>query len=281
MRRKGSVHLAGIIPVIRRGTNFKMDWHDCLMPISPGYTALEHAVYECAMAGCHTIWIAASEDVSPLARKRIGDFVQDPVFLGRKGKYPSKDRRAVPVFYIPLKERESLVSWAILETCQKVTEISSDISKWLRPEKFYISFPQGVYDVKILRQHRQAIINEDNLLLSSQGLTVRDGEYLGFTLSEQDIDSSIEVFKEVENKYLFSEGTEIYAEDIFSLDKIFSRVIIEESEQVELPFYGCIKDWDGYCDYLSSDYSKDVRHPGELVISYREWNPIGKDNKRS
>jgi hypothetical protein len=79
----GSTHLAGIIPVVQNTLNFEMPWHDCMMPIAPDYMALEHSVYECAMAGCHTIWIVAAEDVSPLARKRIGDFVQDPVFLGR------------------------------------------------------------------------------------------------------------------------------------------------------------------------------------------------------
>ncbi len=279
MRRKGSVHLAGIIPAIQKTSNFEMDWHDCLMPIATGYTALEHAVYECAMAGCHTIWIIASEDVSPLARKRIGDFVQDPVFIGRKGKFPSKDRRPIPVFYIPLEERRDSVAWAITEACQKVSAISSDISKWLQPERFYISFPQGIYDVKILRQHRQTIINEENILLSSDGLTVRDGEYLGFTLSKGDIDDSVETFKEIENQHLFgSEDEEYLGEDIFSLDKIFSRVIIEESEQVELPFYGCVEDWNGYCNYLSSGHSKDIRHPGKLIISYREWNPVGFDN---
>ena len=221
----------------------------------------------------------ASEDVSPLARKRIGDFVQDPVFLGRKGRFPSKDRRPIPIFYVPLKDRRESVAWAIIEACLGVSDISSDISKWLQPSRFYISFPQGVYDVKILRQHRQAIINEENLLLSSNGRTVRDGELLGFTLSRQDINNSVEIFKEIENQYLFgSEDTESFGEDIFSLDKIFSRVIIEESEQVELPFYGRINDWDGYCNYLSSDYRRDIKHPGELVISYREWNPVGLEN---
>lgn len=274
----GSTHLAGIIPVVQNTLNFEMPWHDCMMPIAPGYTALEHSVYECAMAGCHTIWIVAAEDVSPLARKRIGDFVQDPVFLGRKCKYPSNDRRPIPIFYVPLKDRQNSVAWAIIEAAAEVTEISSQISKWLEPKRFYISFPQGVYDVKTLRQHRHSIMNEDRFFLSFDGQTVRDGEYLGFTFTKDDLKSCLKIFKEIENNYLFGEEQDNSEDDIFSLDKIFSRVIIEESEQVELPFYFCIEDWIGYCDYLSSDYSRNVKHPGKLVISYREWNPIGTDN---
>lgn len=90
MRRKGTAHLAGIIPVTQSAYKFKMDWHDSLMPIAPGYTAIEHSVLECAMAGCHTIWIAAAENTTPLIRHRLGDYVQDPVFLGRKNRFPQE-----------------------------------------------------------------------------------------------------------------------------------------------------------------------------------------------
>jgi hypothetical protein len=279
MRGKGSAHLAGIIPVVQNTSNFRMEWHDCLMPVAAGYTALEHAVYECAMVGCHTIWIIASEDVSLLARKRIGDFVQDPVFLGRRSRFPSENRRPIPIFYVPLEERKSIVSWAIVEAASRARDISSTISKWLEPERFYISFPQGVYDVKLLRQHRHSIIREDGLLLLSGDLTVRDGEYLGFTLTKNDLQDCVEVFKEIENDHLFKEhDQENFNDDVFSLDNVFSRVIIEDRKQVELPFYYRIDDWDGYCNYLSSEYSRNVKHPGKLIISYREWNPIGVDN---
>ena len=278
MRRKGTAHVAGIIPVIQNSSEFNMDWHDCLMPIAPGYTAIEHCVYECAMAGCHTIWIIAADDVSPLVRRRLGDFVQDPVFIGRKGKFPSKDRRPIPIFYTPSDSSYNSVAWSIAQGASKAMKISSSISKWLVPEKFYISFPCSVYDVKFLRQHRHSIINEDNVLLSTAGRTVGDGEFTAFTFGVDNLRESLVLLNKLENENLFDDQKE-NIKDTFSLDKIFSRVIIiEESEQVELPFYSCIEDWNGYCNYLSSDYSKDIHHPGKLIISYREWNPIGFDN---
>jgi hypothetical protein len=278
MRRKGTAHLAGIIPVIHSSSEFNMDWHDCLMPIAPGYTAIEHCVYECAMAGCHTIWIIAADDVSPLVRRRLGDFVQDPVFIGRKGRFPSKDRRPIPIFYAPSDSSYNSVAWSIVQGASKAIEISSSISKWLVPEKFYISFPCSVYDVKFLRQHRHSIINEDNVLLSTAGRTVADGEFTAFTFGVDNLRESLVLLNKLENENLFDDQKE-NIKDTFSLDKIFSRVIlIEESEQVELPFYSCIEDWNGYCNYLSSDYSKDIHHPGKLIISYREWNPVGFDN---
>ena len=35
--------------------------------------------------------------------------------------------------------------------------------------------------------------------------------------------------------------------------------------------------WDGYCEYLGSEERKEIKHPGPLVISYREYNPMGLD----
>jgi hypothetical protein len=274
MRRKGTAHLAGIIPVEQGTSKFKMDWHDSLTPIAPGYTAIEHSVYECAMAGCHTIWISAAEDVTPLIRRRIGDYVQDPVFLGRKNKYPSRDRRPIPVFYVPVVDRQELASWSIISGARTALEISETISKWLVPEKFYVSFPSGIYDVKILRQHRASIISEDNILLSANNLTIRDGSHLGFTFGIEELIACEGIFEKMYNNNLFEDQKN---ED-FSLDRIFSGVILKESEQVELPFYYSIEDWEGYCNYLSSAYSKELKHPGKLVISYREWNPIGTNN---
>ena len=277
MRKKGTAHLAGIIPVVHNSLEFNMDWHDCLMPIAPGYTAIEHSVYECAMAGCHTIWIIAADDVSPLVRRRIGDFVQDPVFLGRKGKFPSKDRRPIPVFYTPSDEHRDSAAWSIVQGALRATEVSSAITKWLAPEKFYVSFPQSVYDAKFLRQYRQSIINEDNVLLSAEGRTVRDGEHAAFTFGPNDLKKSLALLNRLENDNLFGDQ-ENDTKDVFSLDKVFSHVIIQESEQIELSFYHSINSWDGYCNYLSSEHSGLIRHPGKLIISYREWNPVGTDD---
>ena len=71
-------HLAGIIPVSGVKSDFNMPWHESLMPIAPGYLAVERAVVECAYAGCDTIWIVCGDDVEPLIRYQVGEVVQDP-----------------------------------------------------------------------------------------------------------------------------------------------------------------------------------------------------------
>ena len=74
-----SFHLAGLIPIAGQPLDYKMDFPDCMMPISQNYTLIEHAVYECAMAGCETIWLICNDDIAPLIRYRVGDSIQDPV----------------------------------------------------------------------------------------------------------------------------------------------------------------------------------------------------------
>jgi len=254
--------------------DFMFDWHDSLMPIAPNYYAFERSIYECALAGCHTIWIVADDDVSPLVRHRIGDFVQDPVFLGRKGKFPSRDRRQIPVFYVPMKEVERYCfSWNIIHGMLTANNISGDISKWLKPEKFYISFPYGVYDPETIRPHRQDIIKSDNFFLTFEDQSARTNDLLGFTLNKDQLLPCIQKYEEYENRVLFDQNIKKY----LPLDKMLSDVIID-NVRVELDQYCQINSWDNYRSYMNSELSQTQRHPGKLIMSYREWNPIGEEN---
>ena len=61
---KKTFHLAGIVPVAGKESDFGFEWSGCMMPIASNYTAVERAVVECAWAGCETIWIICNDDVS-------------------------------------------------------------------------------------------------------------------------------------------------------------------------------------------------------------------------
>ena len=73
-------NIAGIIPIAGQRKDFNLDWHDCMMPIGPDYLAVERAVFECAYAGCASIWIVCNDDIAPLLRRRIKDFILDPIY---------------------------------------------------------------------------------------------------------------------------------------------------------------------------------------------------------
>jgi len=80
-----SFHLAGIVPVAGQKLDFNFPWHDCLQPIGKNYLAVERAVLECAYAGCETIWVVCHNDMQPLIKHRLGEYVLDPVFYKEQG----------------------------------------------------------------------------------------------------------------------------------------------------------------------------------------------------
>ena len=279
-------HLAGIVPVATKNLGFNMEWHDSLMPIAPNYHAIERAVLEAAVAGCKTIWIVANDDTTPLLRHRMGDFIQDPVYLRRRNRFPSEQRRPVPIFYVPTATKHwnkmGCLPWNILWGAKKAHSIASDISKWMAPIRYYVSFPYSVYDPLQLRDHRLAIAKDHNFVLTHNGRSFLTIDLLGFTFNNSHLVEVEKIFKEVEHSLLLGDelaNEESYYEENFGLDNTFGETIIEGDEELELNWWHPIDSWDRYCVYLASEERKQVWHPGQLVLSYREWNPVGVDDE--
>ena len=277
--------MAGVVPIVTKPMDFNMDWHDCLMPIAPNYYAIERAVLECAYAGCKTIWIVANDDTTPLVRHRLGDYIQDPIWLRRQCKFPSNKRTLIPIFYVPCppehKNKEYCISWTILRGASVASRVGGSISKWLKPASFYVAFPYSVYPPEFLRQHRIRLTKEDGFFLKFKKQSVGTSNFLGFTFNFKQFESMRDKFYKIEDSLLLGEELENekeYFKDKFSLDNIFKCAILIEQDGFEIPWFYQIDSWDSYCDFLSSEEKSELRHPGKLVISYRELNPIGVDN---
>ena len=132
MDRKKALHMAGIVPIAGQPLDFKMPWNDSLIPIAPDYLAAERAVYECAVAGCETIWVVCHVGTEPLLRKRLGDFIVDPV-SSKNSLNPSLTIKNISIFYIPIhprdKERRDCLSWSVLYGADNAFRVSSFLSK--------------------------------------------------------------------------------------------------------------------------------------------------------
>ena len=222
-------HLVGVVPIVTEPMDYNLDRHDCLMPIAPNYYAIERAVLECAYAGCKTIWIVANDNVTTLVRHRLGDYIQDPVWLGRKCRFPSNKRSLIPIFYVPLRaehdNKEHCISWSIVRGASVANKIGSSISKWLTPSVFYVAFPYAVYPPDILRPHRLEINKQDNFFLTYQDSSVGTGNYLGFTFNLKQLKTIQKEFYKIENSLLLGQELEdekAYFKNKFSLDKTFN-----------------------------------------------------------
>ena len=286
-----SFHLAGIIPVNGKDFDFNMPWHDCLMPIGQNYLAIERSVVECAYAGCETIWIVCNDDMQPLIRYRLGDFVQDPVWVSRQYEFDRRGRqKPIPIYYVPIYQKDrnkrDCLSWSVLHGADVATKVSSALSKWLAPNKFFVSFPYGVYFFSLWKEHRKSLSSAKKFMLSHEGETVRDGKYLGFTFTPEDLGKLKElVYKKSTGLFVSDEQTERLSVEErfsyrnFSIKDVFGDLADEEFEKVELEDYWPIDSWDNYCKYIAAKGQKSKR-PSEYLLKYKEWNGIGIDEDR-
>ncbi len=267
-----SFHLAGLIPLAGQPLDFNMPWHDALTPLAPNYLAVERSVVECANAGCETIWIVCNNDVQPLIRHRLGEYIQDPVWVTRhyshnKGNY----KKPIPIYYVPInirdKGKKDCLSWSILHGCYIANKISGKMSNWLKPNKYFVSFPYGYYGPTLLREHRKEISTNKNFFIYYNGKTALDGEFLGFTFSPED-------YPELLNRY--REKAVEKSKYIFSVEEIFEILDLEKSNKADILNYWDISNWENYCQYMIEQGYK-TKRPSEFILKYHEWNDIGVD----
>jgi len=258
------------------------------MPIGQDYLAIERAIVECAYAGCETIWVVCNDDMQPLIRHRLGDYVQDPVWVSRQFEYDRTGRqKPIPIYYVPVfqkdRNKRDCLSWSILHGATVATTISSALSRWLKPNKFFVAFPYGIYYFSTWKEYRKNLSSEKKYMLSYNGETVRDGKYLGFTFSPEDLNKlkslvhqkSTGLFQDEEQtKRLSTEERFSYRK--LSLGEVFGDLEEEEFEKIESKIYWSIDSWENYCTYIS-EKGKESKKPSGYLLSCKEWNGIGID----
>ena len=279
-------HVAGIIPVAGREDKFGFEWPDCMMPLSENYTSIERSILECAYAGCKTIWVICNDDMSPIVKHRVGEYVYDPVWYDRKDKYPKESRKIIPIFYVPIHSKDTnkrdCISWSIIYGALTAFKISASLSQWTAPHRYYVSFPYGIYDPSIVRPHRSLIRKDECFAVTHQGKTVIDNEYLGFSFGKEDWKQFRKVIRSGTGLWSSEELRdgkyptkllpieERYSARHFTLDKVLNCVKIINSVDVE--YYHSIDSWEEYVDYLSS--KKSLNRPENYLTNGKKLNKI-------
>ena len=286
-------HLAGVIPVHKNDFSFNFEWPDSMMPIAPNLTAVERSVMECAWAGCETIWIVCNDDISPVLRHRLGELVQDPVYLRKLDTHPSTTRKPIPIFYVPIhpkhKNKIDCFGWSIIYGALTAFKTAANMSKWLIPGRYYVSFPYSVYNPQVVREHRKQISSPKGFFLSHDGKTIKDGLKLGFTFDKDDFVKYRRVIRKEGVGLYTSPQVGLYPRQKhppgqrntarhFTLKKVFGCATLEDANVVELEWNYGIDNWDEYVKYMASEHQASIRRPNKLFLSYREWNEIGVDN---
>ena len=289
-----SFHLAGIIPVAGQPLDFKMDWPDAMMPIAPNYTLLEHAIHECAWAGCEAIWLVLHEDIMPLLRYRIGDYIQDPVFVNRTGdRYPEQSKKRIPIFYVPVhpkdRDRRDCLAWSVIYGSLVAFKVCSNISKWTIPDKYYVSFPYGVFNPEELRPFRKKISSPKNFFLTYSKNSLSNNSYTSFTFGKEDFIHFRRKVREGTGTYapgFYNEnGTpnkrlpveERYSARFFEIKDVFSDFNLEDAYRFEPTSFYNAGSWESYREFLQSDLATGLSRPSSELMNYKEFNRTGVD----
>ena len=275
------VHLAGIIPVSGLTTDFNIDTPEVLLPVDAGFTAIQKSVYECALAGCNTIWIVANQDLAPIVRHRVGEWTYDPVYFNRwQYGEGSENRREIPIYYAPIHPkdigRRDSYGWSVLNGIYTSWRVANHISKWVVPDKYFISFPMAAYDINIIRKNRK-LINEpnSNFFLSHKKKTISNNIPLPFTMCGQDyIKCRRDVNQKTTKEFYNTEEGEQYpsrrlpleerwSAKNFDLSEVFQQLKVPAASKVEVEWFYDLSSWDQYRDYLGSDFL--IKKPHDVL----------------
>tara|TARA_Y100001938_G_C8095268_1_gene437712 strand:- start:1808 stop:2725 length:918 start_codon:yes stop_codon:yes gene_type:complete len=284
-------HLAGIVPVAGQSLDFDQPWPDCMMPIAPDFSLLEAAVAECAWAGCDTIWIICNDNIAALIKKKIGDFVGDPVWAYRKfDKYPNESKRQIPVYYVPVhpkdRDKRDCLAWSVLHGSLTAFKVSDELSKWVIPNKYYVSFPYGYFPAYQLREYRKIISSSKNVYITSDDKSMKDNYYCSFSFGKDEF---------IEFRRIIRSGTgrwrpgvdykeydalpieERWSARFFELEQVFEPFDTDRAQKIPVENFYNIGSWKQYKLFMSENLDNEIKRPSKTILLNQAYKPIGKN----
>lgn len=269
------VHLAGIVPIAGQPLDFEMPWHDSLMPVSKDYLAIERAIYQCALAGCESIWVVGHLGTQPLVRKRAGESIFDPKYFSTNPLTFNMNRE-ISIYYVPIhpkdRQKRDCLGWSTIYGAQSSYRVCNFISKWTAPEKFFVSFPYGISPDGPIEDNRTLISSKKNVLFSYGGKTVKDNLHIPFTFDIEDFFRCRDILKKRQTDDWSNNGARFY-----DLSTVFKGLDTSLSSVIDLPWYHEISGWEGYKNYLASEQSKLIVKPSGL-FNYKSERLNEKNN---
>ena len=266
--------MPAIIPVAGLSAEFGMEWDASLMPVGPGFSAIEASVYECLHAGCSSIWIVANDDVAPLLRHRLGEYATDidSINRGTFVKFGQTKHLEVPIYYVPIhpKHRNKIdnYAWSIIYGANVAYWIQTKFSRWVQPDRYYVSFPMGMMDAKEVLKHRSRLRKNVPFYFSYQGQTVKDGALLSFVLDSEEwrrakhiITTNASVWKAPEEGMPTEKlpPEERLVSLRYGLQDVFG--LGPEGTKQEMKSFYDLTTWSGYGKFISSELGKRTKRP--------------------
>jgi len=290
---ENNFHLAGIIPVAGRRLEYDLPFPDVLLPIAKDYTLLESAIVECAYAGCDTIWIICNDDTAPLLRYRIGDMIEDPSYYFYNTSKNRDFRKRIPIFWVPQhpkdRDKRDCLAWSVVYGSLVAFQTSSNISKWVIPVKYYVSFPFGVSDPQEVMSIQRTYRTKNNYYMVSEGRKVEDNIHTSFTFGKDEFLVYRRNVRKGTGRYKnFSLDTENkpreelpieerWSARFFELKDVFKGIPTDSANTLDVKTFYDVSTWEGYLDLMSSDFARNIARPPREMFKYKEFNRVAVD----
>lgn len=271
--------MVGLIPLDGQDLDFQLPWHESLMPISKNLLAVEAAVINAAHAGCSAIFIICPRKIEPLLMKRMGEWTINPV---TRYIYARNFRQFVPIYYcgldaLDINKKNSLI-YSIIAGGLAVNRASSKVSRFLKPWRFFVSFPYGVYGGYPLKHIQKKLLTPQSTFFRYDGKTALDNEYLPFIFDQKHLKKMKRLFREkatgrdrspypgenTTRKAVHLPLEQQYSGRFFQLNDILKDTFQDEDIiYYDLEWYYNISSWDKYCEFLG-DPNKKVKTPNSF-----------------
>lgn len=294
-------HLAGIIPLCGQQYRDKtLPWHPAMLPLNEDAMLIDVAIAQCAYVGCKSIWIVLDSYMEEFFKRRIGEWVEDPIHYKSDVFQPGvkSDKRAISVFYVPEhfddRDKRDSVSYQVIRGIEMARKVTGQISTFLTPDKYFVTFPYSILDLHEMQKFRPQIYTEDNFIFTSNGKSIKTGEYYPFTITHKlakrckewvwqnatgirDMSQPKEEwqFGSIPTKTLPPE--EQYNGRWFGPDKVF-HYYLETGDYIEkeLPWIYDCSTFDGYKEFLKTD--KSLPYLSKKLFRGRTWNSMSFDD---
>jgi hypothetical protein len=266
----GPYNVAGIIPLAGYENQYGTIWPDYINPIGQGFFPIHKSVMECAFAGCDTIWVVCNGDFTPLVKKYIGESVVDPIsyqdyYITKSGARRYK-RKTIPIMYMSMHNKHLAncnVPFSALYGAHMIKKIANRMSKWNKPDKYFVSFTNHIYNMDALYPVRKNIKSPNPFFVSHNTKTVLDGVYSSFTFDNDDLNVILRFNKLKRNH---------------PIQEVFSGMDTQDSFICEPKYSFDIKTWAGLREYLGSPDTENHKVMNSIFSDFK-FKPLYRETK--
>jgi hypothetical protein len=178
------------------------------------------------------------------------------------------------------------LAWSVIHGSLSIFKIADELSRWIVPNKYYVSFPYGYFPSWQLREHRKKISSSKNFYISSGGKTFKDGLYTSFTFAKEEFIEFRKIIRTGTGR--FKPGSDWQEHDalpieerwsarFFPIEKVFQPFDLDLASQLQVDNFYNVSSWNEYKKFIYANFDKDIKRPTKTILTRQKFKPIARN----